>query len=106
VAAGAFQEQDVWLMSVIPHVLATVTCAASAAMRLFFLRRQTVPAVTPSWPFFLSAAIAIWVALAYLGVAVVSLESDYENIFFNLPLMIGVYAAVSLSALVYWDEPA
>lgn len=105
VAAGASQEQDTWLVSVIPHALAAVTCAASAAMCLFLLRRQTVPAVIPSWPFFLSAAVAGLSALAYLGVAVVSLDSDSDNIFFNLPLMIGVYIAVSLSALVYRDEP-
>lgn len=104
VAAGDFQEQDAWLMSVIPHILAAVTCAASAAMSLLLLRQPTIRAVTPSWLLFLSAAVAGLVALAYLGVAVTSQDSDRENIFFTLPLMIGLYAIVSLSALVYRDE--
>lgn len=103
VAASNFQEQDTWLMSVIPHTLAAVICAASAAMSLLLLRQPTVRAVTPSWPFFLLAAVAGFVALAYLGVAVTSLDSGRENIFFTLPLMIGLYVTVSLSALVYRD---
>lgn len=104
VAAGTSQDSDTWLMNVIAHTLAAVTCAAAAAMCLFLLRRQTVPAVTPSWPFFLSAVVAGLSALAYLGVAIVSLDSDYENIFLNLPLIIGVYIAVSLAALVYREN--
>ena len=106
-AAVSYEDADAWLLGVIPCTLAAMLCAASAAMYVFMLRRrQTVLAVTPFWPFVLAAALSALFSLFFLGAGIAAMDSDRENIFFGLPFLVCLYAAVALSALVYRENQA
>lgn len=105
VAAFFYQAEEAWLLATIPYTLGAVACAAVAAMYLLLLsRRQPVLAMTPLWSFYLAAAAAALLIPVFLATAVASLASDREMIFFGLPLFLGLYAAVSLSAFAYREE--